>query len=147
MSGQPSKGKNVPPIPMKNQTDSWVKKRLETYNLVRDHGESLKPYPQFAAHVRNIIDGGKRTSGVTAKQFQSFLFDLADYEEHNEDTMLVNLLPHLIRPWRTVAVPGSVLPGDEMLQSYRRDGLITIVNKEFDLEFLKFRDDGAVLDE
>ncbi|CAO1606507.1 hypothetical protein XANCAGTX0491_010007 [Xanthoria calcicola] len=138
----------VPPIPKKNQTDSWVKNRLETHNLVRDHGESLKPYPLFAAHVKGILDA-KRTSGVTAEQFQSFLFDLADYEEHNEDTMLVNLLPYLIKSERKVAVPDGVLPEGEKLQvqSYRRDGLITIVNKEFNLEFLKFGDDGAALDE
>lgn len=138
----------VPPIPKKNQTDSWVKNRLETHNLVLDHGESLEPYPLFAAHVKGILDA-KRTSGVPAEQFQDFLVDLTTYEGHNEETMLVNLLPHLIKSKRKVAVPGGVLPEGEKLQvqSYRRDGLITIVNKEFNLELLNFGDDGAALHE
>ncbi|KAL8899549.1 MAG: hypothetical protein Q9192_001517 [Flavoplaca navasiana] len=147
MPGESHKGKNVPAFPKRNHTDGWVKDRLEVYGMVRDIGGSLKGYPDFAAHLDGIING-KRTSGVTAAQFEDFQFSLNIYQGQNEDTMLVALLPFIIKADRTVEAPHDELTEGEktQVQSFLRSGLITIVNKEFVREFQRFREDGGKLD-
>ncbi|KAI4274798.1 MAG: hypothetical protein LQ337_003670 [Flavoplaca oasis] len=147
MPGESHKGKNVPAFRKRKHNDGWVKDRLEVYNMIRDNGVSLKEYPNFAAHLDGIING-KRTSGVTAEQFEDFQFNLNIYQGQNEDTMLVALLPLIIKADRIVEASRDELTEGEktQVQSFLRSGLITIVNKEFVREFQGFREDGGKLD-
>ncbi|KAL8752071.1 MAG: hypothetical protein Q9184_005859 [Pyrenodesmia sp. 2 TL-2023] len=149
-------------VPKPPKDAPWIKARLEAHGLVQNDRDAYKRYPQFAASVGRIINQ-KRQSKVDIKEFENFQFALEAYKTQNEDTVLAALLPFIIKPDRTVQVSpaGPAVQGHSYIQdqtapltkdevwevsSFLRDGLVTIVNREFARTFLAFRDDGSVLD-
>lgn len=152
----------MPKIP---KDASWIKARLEAHGLIQNDRDAYKKYPDFAASVDKIINR-KRQSEVSPQEFEKFQFNLEIYKGQNEDTVLLALLPFIIKPNRTVQVaparpPTGEVQGHSIIQDqtvplseeekwevkdFVRDGLVTIVNREFSRTFLSFRDDGSTLD-
>ncbi|KAL8936681.1 MAG: hypothetical protein Q9216_004807 [Gyalolechia sp. 2 TL-2023] len=150
MPEEAHKGKNVPQpkVPKIPKDETWVKGRLEAHGLIQNDRDAYKRYPDFAAEVEKIINR-KRKSEVGIGEFEDFQFTLEKYQGQNEDSVLVALLPFIIKSDRTVQVsePGNTTEDTEWeIKSFLRSGLVTIVNREFARTFQSFRDDGSVLD-
>ncbi|KAL8858960.1 MAG: hypothetical protein Q9178_004441 [Gyalolechia marmorata] len=79
----------------------WVRESLEAYSMFQDQEEAYGRYPALDKKVEKILSR-KRQSGVTAEEYQEFKLTLSEYRNSNEDSMVNNVLPFLIRASRKV---------------------------------------------
>lgn len=79
----------------------WVRESLEAYNMFQDHDEAYTRYPALGRKVEKIL-ARKRQSGVTAEEYQEFKLTLSEHRDSNEDTMVNEVLPFLIKETRKV---------------------------------------------
>ncbi|KAL8965230.1 MAG: hypothetical protein Q9197_006614 [Variospora fuerteventurae] len=79
----------------------WVRESLEAYNMFQDHDDAYTRYPALGRKVEKIL-ARKRQSGVTAEEYQEFKLTLSEYRDSNEDTMVNEVLPFLIKETRKV---------------------------------------------
>ena len=79
----------------------WIGHRLRTYNMLQNEPGSLEKYPEFAKHVQHIINR-KRESTTNPESAKKFRQVHQYLERANEDTLLQNILPLIIKPSRTV---------------------------------------------
>ncbi|KAL8927679.1 MAG: hypothetical protein Q9172_001239 [Xanthocarpia lactea] len=79
----------------------WVRESLEAYNMFQNQEEAYGRYPELDKKVEKILSR-KRQSGVTAEEYQEFKLTLSEYRDSNEDSMVNNVLPFLIKASRKV---------------------------------------------
>ena len=148
------------PSSVKTPVDpSWVTDRLKSYGMFQDDQKAYDSYPRFKERVDNILHATRR-SKVKDEEFQEARDALITYRDDNEDTILNELLPHVIKDRRTVPqaqrpptmasnqLSQSDLTDDDEYQvkSYLSSGLKVISNREFLRTFLPFRDTAFQLD-
>ncbi|KAL8704613.1 MAG: hypothetical protein Q9201_002233 [Fulgogasparrea decipioides] len=162
---KPTTSKNGQPKVPKDP--AWVKERLKAYGLLQDDQNAPARYPSFVQRLETVLSR-KRESDVTAQEFKEFRVAWHTYKDFNEDTVLNELLPYLIKSERSLpasqataaaaADQGSsttdkevrlaALSEDEKFTSvsFLESGMVKISNREFARSFLPFRDDSAQLD-
>ncbi|KAL8895059.1 MAG: hypothetical protein Q9207_008313 [Kuettlingeria erythrocarpa] len=128
-----SDGKPIMKIPADSE---WVKGRLYQYGLHQEDVTALAKFPDFETQVRDILKR-KQDSEVSSKEQKSFMVAHRKFKDFNEDTVLYQLMPFLVKRDRTVPQNlvdrANILIGEEAQVSvdFVDSGLMTIANREF----------------
>ena len=69
--------------------------------MFQDQEEAYGRYSALDKKVEKILSW-KRQPGVTAEEYQEFKLTLSEYRHSNEDSMVNNVLPFLIKPSRKI---------------------------------------------
>ncbi|KAL8726655.1 MAG: hypothetical protein Q9166_006577 [cf. Caloplaca sp. 2 TL-2023] len=80
---------------------AWVRESLEAYALFQDQEKAYEKYPDLDKIVNKILQR-KRQSGVTADEYKEFKLTLSTYRDSNEDIIVDNVLPFLIKQHRYI---------------------------------------------
>ncbi|KAL8918532.1 MAG: hypothetical protein Q9208_007288 [Pyrenodesmia sp. 3 TL-2023] len=105
----------------------WVRESLEAYNMFQDQDKAYSRYPVLGRKVEKIL-ARKRQSGVTAEEYQEFKLTLNEYRDANEDTMVDNVFPFLIKESRKV--PPNRAPKDVVVMESSDEGEESGVDSE-----------------
>ncbi|KAL8659043.1 MAG: hypothetical protein Q9202_007306 [Teloschistes flavicans] len=85
---------------------AWVRSRLQAYGLVQGDDAALKRHPEVLKAAMAVINK-PRDSFPNTNDVEMFQAKLKTYENSNEDTLLLQILPFYIREARWVPASSS----------------------------------------
>ena len=75
---------------------AWVKSRMRQHNIVSDRREELQKYPNLSLIVDNIVNSD-RLSVMKPESAARFLKQHVYYEDQSEETLLLHLVPLILK--------------------------------------------------
>ncbi|KAL8748567.1 MAG: hypothetical protein Q9184_007212, partial [Pyrenodesmia sp. 2 TL-2023] len=111
----------------------WVRESLEAYNMFQDQEEAYSKHPALDKKVEKILSR-KRQSGVTAEEYQEFKLTLSEYRDSNEDSMVNNVLPFLIKESRKVP-PNRAPKAGAIMEPLDEEDELGIDSEDSDFEY------------
>jgi len=120
----------------------WVKQRLAQHYMYQGDDETFAKYPNFEDTVRQILGGGRNSVPRPASK-RKFKEKQEYFKSANENTVLFNLIPMLIKETREIPRQSPIggNPGDQLSQE-----LLNSDEVPSEWELVDFWDSGCILE-